>query len=135
MSKLWVSAHLFSVPCVPGYFKYAGHVFKHLRKSKWSQHAENCFQQVRLPLCSSLHHLHSWLRLCVSDSCCKYLWLACSKFLDCHITWFIQGVAFLCWHAVVSLAYPSANTYECYLCLGLRGKKKLWQRHTRGRVR
>lgn len=52
MQILWVLEDLLVFPRIDKhkYFKYAKHLFKHLQKSKRSQHAENCFQQARLPL-------------------------------------------------------------------------------------
>lgn len=41
----------------------------------------------------------------VLDSGCKYLWLACSKFLSCHITWVIPGVVTL----LCASAYPPTD--------------------------
>lgn len=77
------------LPCP---FKCMTNIHFHTRKS---QEEPLCSLKVftatlQAALLFSCHLHHKW-RPSILDSGCKYLWSACSQFLNCHITWGCTG--------------------------------------------
>lgn len=79
-------------------------IFRNTCESKTKQTCRKPFSASFTPALEfSCHSNHQWRRS-TSDSGCKYLWLAYSEFLYCHITWVIVGVAILCWQVAAELS-------------------------------
>lgn len=62
-------------------------------RTRESQEELKVFTAIRQAALQSSCHLHHKWRASILYSGCKYLWSACSKFLNCHITWACPGRA------------------------------------------
>lgn len=62
----------------------------HFRTRKSREELDVFTAALRAALQSSCHLHHKW-RASILYSGCKYLWSACSEFLNCHITWACPG--------------------------------------------